>query len=108
MPNASHPHYRYIQDRWLIKQNDQWQQYHIPVALTTNHKEVIQTACIQGLGLALLPDWVVYESLKKGEIVRILPQFESSIHEQPRTIVICTPKVGLIIQQHTKVQIFYD
>lgn len=80
-------------DRWLIKQNDQWQQYHIPVALTTNHKEVIQTACIQGLGLALLPDWVVYESLKKGELVRILPQFESSIHEQPRTIAMFYPNM---------------
>lgn len=36
---------------------------------------------------------ILIESLKKGELVRILPQFESSIHEQPRTIAMFYPNM---------------
>ncbi|WKT00219.1 LysR family transcriptional regulator [Gallibacterium salpingitidis] len=78
-------------NRWLIKQQNKWQQYNVPAILTTNNGETVYTACTEGLGLCLLPDWSVYEGLKKGEIVRVLADFETAIHTEPRTIAMLYP-----------------
>ncbi|MFC0322253.1 LysR family transcriptional regulator [Gallibacterium melopsittaci] len=79
------------ENRWLIKQQNNWQQYRVPATLTTNNGETIFSACLHGLGLCLLPDWAIYDALQKGELVRLLPDFETAIHTESRTIAMLYP-----------------
>ena len=43
--------------------------------LTANNSEVLLDAVKQGLGLALLPDWLVEPSLRSGEVVSVLDEY---------------------------------
>ncbi|ABR74899.1 LysR family transcriptional regulator [Actinobacillus succinogenes] len=78
-------------NRWLIKENGQWVQQNVPAVLTTNNGETIYTACKQGLGLAMLPDWSVYEGLRSGELVKVLEHYQTAIHTEQRTIAMLYP-----------------
>lgn len=46
--------------------------------LITNSSEVLREAVIAGLGIALRSTWDVGAELKSGELVQVLPQYESS------------------------------
>ena len=42
-----------------------------------NNSEALRDAAIQGLGLALLPDFTAQDALRSGELVRLLPQWQA-------------------------------
>ncbi len=48
--------------------------------LCSNNGEVLKTAAIAGLGLALLPEFIIAPADQQGELVRVLPEYEA-----PRT-----------------------
>ena len=45
--------------------------------LVTNSSEVIREAVIAGLGIALRSTWDIGEELKSGQILQVLPGYES-------------------------------
>jgi len=48
--------------------------------LSTNSSEVIREAVLAGLGIALRSTWDIGPELKSGQLVRVLPDWESSAH----------------------------
>ncbi|MBV8658217.1 MAG: LysR family transcriptional regulator [Burkholderiales bacterium] len=46
-------------------------------ALMCNTADVLRVGCIAGMGIALLPSYVVSESLRIGELVRVLPAWRA-------------------------------
>lgn len=51
----------------------------VPVSgpFATNNSESLRDAAIDGLGIALLPDFSAQESLRQGKLVRLLPDWKS-------------------------------
>jgi DNA-binding transcriptional LysR family regulator len=45
--------------------------------LVGNYPEVVRRAACSGLGIALLPGFAVLDELRRGELVRVLPQWRS-------------------------------
>ena len=52
----------------------------VPVAgpLAVNNSEALRDAAIEGLGIALLPDFSAQSALKAGRLVEVLPQWRST------------------------------
>jgi DNA-binding transcriptional LysR family regulator len=44
--------------------------------LRSNSAEILRTAALSGLGVALLPSWAVGEDLRSGALTRVLPGCE--------------------------------
>jgi len=44
--------------------------------LLVNNSELLRDAVLQGLGIALLPDFVVADDLEAGHLVRLLPRWK--------------------------------
>jgi DNA-binding transcriptional LysR family regulator len=51
-----------------------------------NNSEALRDAAIAGLGLALLPDFSAQDALRRGELVRVLPQWQAVGVFAPRII----------------------
>lgn len=45
--------------------------------LQSNNADVIKQACVNGAGVALMPEWLFEEELATGQVRRLLPQFRS-------------------------------
>jgi DNA-binding transcriptional LysR family regulator len=46
--------------------------------LQTNSSEVIRSAVLTGMGIGYAPTWLFEEELASGEVVRLMPDWESS------------------------------
>lgn len=73
-------------------------------SMQVNNAQVLREAALAGIGIALLPAWIVAEDLKAGRLQRVLPQFGATpttfdhsiyavYHRAPRT----SPKVRVFI-----------
>ncbi|NEP16065.1 MAG: LysR family transcriptional regulator [Leptolyngbya sp. SIO4C1] len=71
-------HYGYTLagNRWQL-QDDSGQTYSVAIdsVLCANNGEVLRTAALEGLGIALLPTFIVEAALAAGELICPLPQF---------------------------------
>ena len=61
----------------LFAQNRAEQTLHISPVLTSEGVTSIREAVRAGLGVAVLPDWLVREDLLSGRLVRVLPQWNA-------------------------------
>ncbi|OOR93220.1 hypothetical protein B0181_00625 [Moraxella caviae] len=57
---------------WFAKQQDDWQQLNLPVKLTANNAETLLQSARDGLGIALLPNWMIYQDIQTGSLVPLL------------------------------------
>ncbi len=79
-------------NRWLFRKAKQaWVHYPISALLTSNNAETLLTAALGGMGLVLFPDWLMGDSLKKGDLVRLLPDYEAAINTEPQHIAAIYP-----------------
>ncbi|MEL6493718.1 MAG: LysR family transcriptional regulator [Cyanobacteria bacterium J06623_7] len=62
--------------QWHLSQGDR--EYHLTVAgaLCANNGEVLKDAAIQGLGIALLPMFMIEPELNRGELDLVLPEYQ--------------------------------
>ncbi|SSQ43113.1 Putative transcriptional regulator [Acinetobacter baumannii] len=51
------------------------------------------TAALHGMGIVLFPDWLIGEALKKGDLIKLLPEYEVAIKSQPQHIAAIYPNV---------------
>ena len=51
-----------------------------PGSLCVNNGEVLQAAALAGLGVVLLPTFIVGPSLENGDLIRVLPGYEAPPH----------------------------
>lgn len=73
--------------------------------LRINNSEALLDAVLAGLGVALLPTWLIGDCLQKGELVILLPEWEGSISTGPERAIwgvypfrrIVSPKVKVFL-----------
>jgi DNA-binding transcriptional LysR family regulator len=72
-------HYGQIstQDQWTLR--DAAGSYHIPVVgrLCSNNGEALRDAAVGGLGITLLPQFIVAAQLQTGQLQRVLPHYQA-------------------------------
>jgi DNA-binding transcriptional LysR family regulator len=71
-------HYNLITEReeWTFLGNDGETTLAIRGNFCSNNGDVLAVAAMQGLGIALLPNFIVEQALAKGELVKILDDYE--------------------------------
>jgi len=71
-------HYNLISERdeWTFLGEDGEKTMAIKGTFCSNNGDVLAAAAIQGLGITLLPDFIVEEALADGRLVRVLENFE--------------------------------
>ena len=71
-------HYNLISEReeWTFVGRDGEQTLAIKGSFCSNNGDVLAEAAMQGLGIALLPDFIVAESLADGRLVKVLEEHE--------------------------------
>ena len=61
---------------WYYRDQSGVHELRVSGSLQVNDVPTIRNAAIEGVGVALLPVWLVAEPLKTGKVHRILPEFE--------------------------------
>jgi DNA-binding transcriptional LysR family regulator len=69
-------------DEWRFREGERTLRVHVTARMRANNQEVLVEAVRSGVGLAVLPTWLVQEGLDSGELRRVLAEFEA-----PRTPV---------------------
>ncbi len=61
---------------WTFDLGDQSTSVKTMGRFSSNSAQVIKDACLAGLGVAVMPDWLFGEHLKSGKLKRILEKYE--------------------------------
>ena len=81
-------------NRWLFREpGGSWIHYPVTGLLTSNNAESLLTSALGGMGMVLFPDWLIGDSIKKGELVRVMEKFEAAIKTEPQHIAAIYPNV---------------
>ena len=69
-------HYGYLATgcQWLLIENGEEKKVNVNGVLCSNNGEVLRDAAVKGLGIVMLPDFIIQPALKKGELQTILPK----------------------------------
>ena len=79
-------------NRWLFRRRDEaWIQYPVKALLSSNNAETLLTAALDGMGMVLFPDWLTGDHLRKGNLVRLLEEYEAGINPVPQQIAAIYP-----------------
>jgi DNA-binding transcriptional LysR family regulator len=73
-------HYSLISEReeWIFSGSEGEQTFAIKGGFCSNNGDVLAEAAIQGLGIALLPNFIVEKGLADGRLVKVLEDYERS------------------------------
>ncbi|HEY0923133.1 LysR family transcriptional regulator [Rheinheimera pacifica] len=81
-------------NRWLFKlPNENWSHYPVVALLASNNAETLLISALKGMGIVLFPDWLLGDCLKKGELVKLLPDYDAAINTEPQHIAAIYPHV---------------
>lgn len=95
-----------FRDKWLFR-NSSGKEEMVPIYGRTiiSNAIALQQCAIAGMGLTLLPDWLVDENLENGVLINVLPDYEITATD-------FNTSVWLIYPSHTyvplKVKVFSD
>ncbi len=90
-----------VEDRWTLIGADGEQTISVSGVLCSNNGEVLRDAAVRGLGITLLPMFIVGQELQQGALQRVLPNYVPS----ELSIVVIYP-----VNRHlsTKVRLLVD
>lgn len=94
-------------DRWHFRQGEgPWQAVAVSGRIRMNDSEALREATLAGLGIALLPTWVVGSDIARGTLVRLLPEWTAQLapSAEPAIWAVYPPK--RIVSP--KVRVFVD
>ena len=79
LKNHSCLHYGYLATgcQWQFINQGQEERISIDGVFCSNNGEVLRDAAVKGLGIVLLPTFIVERELKRGELQIILPNFQA-------------------------------
>ena len=101
LKNHSCLHYGYLSTvyQWELINQEQEERITIDGVFCSNNGEVLRDAAVKGLGIVMLPTFIVEQELERGELQIILPNY------QPPELALC---VIYPVNRHlsTKVQLF--
>ncbi len=69
---------RSLHPNWVITKQRQRREIPIREHVSVNHLDSIAQLARDGLGVALLPSWLVQEDLQRGKLIRVLPEWSVS------------------------------
>ena len=86
-------------DEWRLTGPDGTMDVAVHGAVMTNNHEAVRGAALSGLGIALLPEYLVMDDIRAGGLERLLPEYSSETapayvvypsrqHLAPRTRVV--------------------
>ncbi len=101
LTNYSCLHYGHIitGNQWLLNNKEQKYQVTVKGVLCSNNGEILKDAAVKGLGITLLPTFIIQEELDAGKLEIVLPDY------QPPGIDLCLV-YPLNRHTNTKVQLF--
>jgi DNA-binding transcriptional LysR family regulator len=93
-------------DSWHFRDQTGWHAVQVAGRLTINDAEALRGAALDGLGIALLPTWLVGEDVREGRLCRLLDAWEADIAPGPaRAIAAVYPPKRIV---SPKVRAFID
>ena len=79
-------------NRWLFKaESEDWTPFLAPALLTSNNAESLLAAALKGMGIVLFPDWLIGEYLKSGELIKLLPDYDTAVKTTPQHVAAIYP-----------------
>ena len=48
-------------------------------------------AALKGMGIVLFPDWLIGEYLKSGELIKLLPDYDTAVKTTPQHVAAIYP-----------------
>ncbi|MCI1897464.1 MAG: LysR family transcriptional regulator [Enterobacter sp.] len=79
-------------NRWHFRKPGRaWVHYPVSPLLSSNNADTLLQAASGGMGLVLFPDWLMGDKLRSGELVALLPEYETSINTEPQSIAAIYP-----------------
>ena len=103
LTNYSCLHYGHIitGNQWLLSDGEKDYQSTVRGALCSNNGEILKDAAVQGLGIALLPAFIIQSELDSGKVAIVLPDYH------PPAIDLCLV-YPLNRHTNTKVKLFSE
>lgn len=68
---------------------DAWKRVPANFRFSSNDDEVLYQACLQGEGIAILPDWFITGDLRENRLIRLFPDWEFSLYRDETAIQSC-------------------
>jgi DNA-binding transcriptional LysR family regulator len=62
-----------------LRSRAKWERVRVEPVLQSRNETVLHLAAQQGMGFALLPEWLVRQDIANGRLVRALPDYEASV-----------------------------
>jgi DNA-binding transcriptional LysR family regulator len=79
-------------NRWLLRRpGEAWTHYPVSPLMSSNNAETLLIAALGGMGIVLFPDWLIGDRFHSGELVKLLPEWETSINTEPLNIAAVYP-----------------
>ncbi len=66
-----------VEDQWTFMSLDEEHTLSVTGVLCSNNGEVLRDAAVRGLGITLLPTFIVGQALQQGTLQRVLPAYHS-------------------------------
>ena len=84
LTNYSCLHYGHLVagNQWLLSDGDNDYRVTVKGAICSNNGEILKDACVKGLGIALLPTFIIQSELDRNSLTIVLPDY------QPRAIAL--------------------
>jgi DNA-binding transcriptional LysR family regulator len=61
---------------WKLQRNQEIEDIQVKGTLVANNSEVLRQAVAEGVGIALLPDWLIQEDLESGHLIRLFSEYQ--------------------------------
>lgn len=93
---------------WYARKEDteeEWTRIASNYRFIANDSEALLYACRHGSGVAVLPDWLVYNDVKENRLQRVFPEWEFSMLRAETAIWIVYPRKRIV---SSKVRSFID
>ncbi|MTH46831.1 LysR family transcriptional regulator [Intestinirhabdus alba] len=85
--------------------DEEWQRYPASFRISSNDEDALHEACLQGAGIAILPDWLIADDLRTQRLQRVLPEREFSLHRAESAVWFVYPRKKIVA---SKVRSFID
>ena len=63
---------------WRLRDEQKVEEIEVRGTLSVNNSELLRRAAADGIGMALLPDWLVQEDIESNRLIRVLPRYEAN------------------------------
>jgi DNA-binding transcriptional LysR family regulator len=90
---------------WRLRQGQQEHDIEVRGNLNVNNSEMLRQAALGGLGLALLPGWLIQQDMDDGKLVGVLPGYQANPGEMDVGIYAVYPSSR---RGSSKIRVFTD